>query len=30
MDLRDYPALVLVIIVLPTLVVAVVGAVCLG
>jgi hypothetical protein len=30
MDLRDYPVLVLVLIMLPTVVVAVVGAVCLG
>ena len=30
MDIRDYPVLVLIMIMLPTLVVAVVGAVCLG
>jgi hypothetical protein len=30
MDLRDYPVLVLLLIMLPTVVVAVVGAVCLG
>ena len=30
MDLRDSPALVCVMIMLPTVVVAVVGAVCLG
>lgn len=30
MDLRDYPVLVLIMIMLPTVVVAVVGAVCLG
>jgi hypothetical protein len=30
MDLRDYPILVLLLIMLPTVVVAVVGAVCLG
>jgi hypothetical protein len=30
MDIRDYPALVCVIVVLPTAVVAVVGVVCLG
>ena len=30
MDIRDYPLLVLIMIMLPTLVVAVVGAVCLG
>lgn len=30
MDIRDYPVLVCVLIMLPTVVVAVVGAVCLG
>jgi hypothetical protein len=30
MDLRDYPILVCVMIMLPTVVVAVLGAVCLG
>jgi hypothetical protein len=30
MDLRDYPILVLIMIMLPTVVVAVVGLVCLG
>jgi hypothetical protein len=30
MDLRDYPVLVCVMIMLPTLVVAVIGIVCLG
>ena len=30
MDIRDYPVLVLIMIMLPTLVVAVVGLVCLG
>ena len=30
MDIRDYPILVLIMIMLPTVVVAVVGAVCLG
>ena len=30
MDLRDYPILVLLLIMLPTLVVAAIGIVCLG
>jgi hypothetical protein len=30
MDLRDYPILVLIMIMLPTLVVAAIGIVCLG
>ena len=30
MDLRDYPVLVLLLIMLPTLVVAAIGIVCLG
>ena len=30
MDIRDYPVLVLIMIMLPTLVVAAIGAVCLG
>ena len=30
MDIRDYPLLVLIMIMLPTAIVAVIGAVCLG